>query len=161
MSRWYVLIACALLAGCASYTPPEVRLVGLAPLESTLLEPRMRLDFSLLNTSRKALAIRGVDLALEINGVELARGVDGHGFELPAFGETRASVEVSASVFKLIQLLLTLPQAEDFSYELSGKLHLDAFPRSLPLRRAGSITREQLQGLAGGNGDRPGSLRLD
>jgi len=162
MKRWLLPVACAaLLAGCASYTPPEVRLVGLAPLESTLMEPRMRLDFRLLNTSRKALEVRGVDLALEVNGIELARGVDGQGFALPPFGETRASVEVSASVFKLVQLLLTLPQAEAFNYELFGKLHLDGLPRSLPLRRAGSITREQLQALSGSGAGRPGILRFD
>ena len=155
------LLICLLLAGCASYERPDVTLVGLAPLESTMLEPRMRLDFRLLNPGRKALAVRGVDMSLEINGVELARGVDGHGFELPAFGETRASVEVSASVFKLVQILLSLPQAEAFTYELSGRLHLDGFPRSIPVTRAGTVTREQLQALSGSGRGSPGTLQLE
>lgn len=156
-----LLLVGLLLAGCASYERPDVALVGLAPLESTLLEPRMRLDFRLLNPGRKALAVRGVDMALEINGVELARGVDGQGFALPAFGETRASVEVTASVFKLVQILLSLPETEAFNYELSGRLHLDGFPRSIPVSRAGSITREQLQGLSGGGRGKPGTLQLE
>jgi len=156
-----LLLACALLAGCASYQAPEVSLVGLEPLQSTMLEPRMRLDFRLLNPGRKALAVQGVDMALEINGIELARGVDGQGFELPAFGETRASVEVTASIFKLVQILLSVPKAEEFSYELSGRLHLAGFPRSVSVSRAGSISREQLQELRGGGGDRPGTLRLE
>jgi LEA14-like dessication related protein len=155
------LLICLLLAGCASYERPDVTLVGLAPLESTMLEPRMRLDFRLLNPGRKPLTVRGVDMALEINGVELARGVDGQGFELPAFGETRASVEVTASVFKLLQILLSLPQTEAFTYELSGRLHLAGFPRSIPVTRAGSVTREQLQALSGSGRGQPGMLQLE
>jgi len=156
-----LLLVGALLAGCASYEQPDIALVGLAPLESSMLEPRMRLDFRLLNPGRKALTVRGVDMALEINGIELARGVDGHGFDLPALGETRASVEVTASVFRLVQILLSLPEAEAFNYELSGRLHLDGLPRSIPVSRAGSITREQLQGLSGSGRGQPGTLRLE
>lgn len=160
MKARLLLLLAVLLGGCASYQQPDVTLVGLAPLESTMLEPRMRLDFRLLNPGRKALTVRGVDMALEINGIEFARGVDGHGFELPAFGETRASVEVSASIFKLVQILLSVPKAEEFSYELHGRLHLGGFPRSIPLRRSGAITREQLQAL-NGSGGKPGTLRLE
>jgi len=163
LAKWrkYLLLVAILLAGCASYEPPNVTLVGLAPLESNLMEPRMRLDFRLQNPGRRALTVRGVDMTLEINGVELAQGVADHGFELPAFGETRASVEVTASIFKLVQLLLGPPQAHAFDYELSGRLHLDGFPRVIPVSRAGSITREQLEGLSRRSSDAPGSLRLE
>lgn len=161
MKRLVLLTVCALAAGCASYSPPDLTLVGLAPLESTVMEPRMRLDFRLMNTGRKAFDVQGIDLALAVNGVELARGVDGQGFQLPAFGETRASVEVSASLFKLVELLLTLPKASEFSYELSGRLHLAGFPRSVPIRRAGAFTREQLQAITGGGNRNPGTLRLE
>lgn len=156
-----VLLGSVLLAGCASHSPPDVALVGLTPLESTLLEPRMRLEFRLQNTGTRAMNVRGLNLALKVNGVELARGVDNQGFVLPGLGETRAAVDVGASLFNLAQLLLTLPSTETFSYELDGRLHLDGFPRSLPVRRGGSITRAQLQQLTGNGGRRPGALRLE
>lgn len=161
MKRLLLLTVCVVLAGCSSLEPPELALVGLAPLESNFMEPRMRLDFRLLNTGRKPIQVQGVDLGLEVNGIELARGVDGRGFELPAFGETRASVEVSASIFKLVELLLTLPDAKEFNYQLSGRLHLAGFPRSLPIRRGGSLTREQLKAMTGSDGRRPGVLKLE
>ena len=161
MKRWYLLTVCALLAGCASHSPPDLTLVGLAPIESTFMEPRMRLDFRLMNTGRKALAVEGVNLMLEVNGVELARGVDAHGFQLPAFGEALTSVEVSASLFKLVELLLTLPKSEEFTYELSGRLHLGGFPRSVPIRRSGSLSREQLEAITGGEGRNRSELKLE
>lgn len=155
------VLAGVLLGGCASYRAPDVALVGLAPLESTLFEPRMRLDFRLQNTGRRALKVRGVDLRLEVNGVELARGVDALGFVVPAFGETRAAVEVSASLLNIVQLLLTLPETDTFSYELGGRLHLSGFPGSLPLRRGGAVTRDQLMALTGGGRRSPAPLRLE
>jgi len=161
MQRLIPLLLALLLAGCASYTPPDLALVGLAPLESTLFEPRMRLDFRLQNTGKRPLNVRGVNLQLEVNGVELARGVDELGFVLPAFGESRASVEVSASLVNVIQLLLSLPTTETFSYQLGGRLHLAGFPGSLPISRGGSLTREQLLALTGAQGRRPAPLRLE
>jgi LEA14-like dessication related protein len=148
MKRLHVLLACALLAGCATQSPPELMLVGVAPAESTYNEPRIRLDFRVLNPGRKPIVVKGVDLKLEVNDVDLARGVDGHGFELPAFGEARGSVEVTASILKLLRLLLTLPDAEAFTYELSGRLHLDGFPGTVPISRSGSFSREDLQALS-------------
>jgi LEA14-like dessication related protein len=153
VKRPYLLLVCAVLAGCATRSPPELMLVGLAPVQSTYDEPRIRLDFRVLNPSDRALVVKGVDLRLAVNDVDLARGVDGHGFELPAFGEARASVEITASILKLVRLLLTLPNAEAFTYELSGRLHLDGFPGTVPIRRSGSFSREDLQALSHSPGD--------
>jgi LEA14-like dessication related protein len=148
MKRLHVLLASVLLAGCASQSPPELMLVGLSPAESAHNEPRVRLDFRVLNPGTRPIVVKGLDLKLEVNGVDLARGVDGQGFELPAFGETRASIEVTASLLNIVRLLLTLPDAEAFTYQLSGRLHVNRFPGTVPIRRSGSFSREDLQALS-------------
>jgi hypothetical protein len=56
---------------------------------------------------------------------------------------------------------VTLPKAEEFNYELAGRLHLAGFPRSLPISRTGSLTREQLQAISGRDGGKPGTLELE
>jgi len=134
-----------LTVGCAALEPPDVRLVGIEPVGSRGLEPRIRLDFRVLNPGRRALAVQGVDLSLALNGVDIARGVTHQGFTVPPFSETVASLEVSASLLTLVRVLLELPDAEALRYALAGHLHLAGFPRSVPIARLGSIDAADLR----------------
>ena len=155
------LLLALLLAGCATRPAVEVALVGLAPLESSLLEQRMRLDFRLQNFAERALDATGLELTLNVNGRPLARGVDNASFRVDRLGETRVSAVVSTTLFDLASQLLALPGRDTFTYELSGRLHLQGWPRSLPFQRSGEISRAQLQRLAGAGGRAPAPLRLD
>jgi hypothetical protein len=156
-----VLFAGAALGGCATFSPPDVAVTGLAPLESTLFEPRMRLDLRLTNTGTRDLYIRGANVAFFVNDVELARGVTSSAFLVPTLGEARTSVEVASSLFRVAELLLALPGRETFTYELRGNLRLSGFPRSLTLKRSGSVRRDDLERLLGTPEQGPGVLRLE
>ncbi len=156
----WLILGAAVVAGCASAPAVEVSLIGLAPVEATLLEQRLRLDFRLQNFGDRALSARGVDLELDVNGQRLARGVDNQPFHVEALGEATVSTVVSTSLFNVARQLLSLRDRQSFSYELSGKVHLDGWPRSARFRRTGEISRDGLARLVGGGGRAPEALTL-
>ncbi len=156
-----VLVLLALLGGCASQPSVDVMLVGLAPMESTLLEQRLRLDFRLQNFGDRALEATGVEVTLNVNGRRLARGVDSGAFRVDRLGETRVSAVVSTSLFDVARQLLELPDRQSFSYELVGRVYLRGWPRSMGFNRGGEISRSDLARLAGAGGRAPEPLRLE
>jgi LEA14-like dessication related protein len=153
-----VLTAC--VGGCAA-PAVDVALIGVAPMETSLLEQRLRLDFRVLNPGRRAISATGLDVVLDVNGRQLARGVDSGSFRLEPLSETKVSAVVSTSVLEIARQLLTLVERDRFDYQLRGRIHVDGWPRSLAFTRSGVITRKELERLAG-IGDRPPApLRLE
>lgn len=161
MRRVPLVVSLLALCGCLSQPSVDVALIGLAPVESTLLEQRLRLDFRLQNFSDRAVEATGLDLTLYVNGRRLARGVDNDAFHLDRLGETTVSAVVSTSLFEVARQLLALPDRETFSYELKGRVHLQGWPRSASFSRSGEISRSELARLAGSGGRDPQPLRLD
>lgn len=151
----------AMVAGGCAAPALDVALVGVAPLESTLLEQRLRLDFRVLNPGQRAISARGIDVVLDVNGRQLARGVDSGSFRLEPLSETRVSAEVSTSLVEIVRQLLALVERDRFDYEVRGRIYTDGWPRSLGFSRSGVIRREELERLAGLGGRRPAPLRLD
>ena len=150
----------AVLAGCATRPPVEVLLIGLAPVETTLFEQRLRLDFRLQNFSDRVIRVTGFEVALNVNGRRLARGVDDGAVLLTGLSETKTSAVVSTSLFDVARQLLEIRNRETFDYELTGRLYLDGWARSLPFSRSGQITRSELQRLVGAGGLEPQPLTL-
>ncbi|HEX7036213.1 MAG TPA: LEA type 2 family protein [Pseudomonadales bacterium] len=150
--------AFAVLAGCAAQPALDVNLIGLAPVESTLFEQRLRVDFRLHNFSDRVFRARGFQVTLDVNGQRLARGVDDSSFLLTGLSDTTASAVVSTSLFAVARQLLEISQRQTFDYELSGRLYLDGWPRSVPFSRRGEIRREDLERLIGAGGREPAAL---
>jgi LEA14-like dessication related protein len=158
--RLALLLTAILWAGCASQPAVDVALIGLAPVESTLFEQRLRLDFRLQNFSERVIRATGFQITLNVNDRRLARGVDNGAFVLNGLSETRASAVVSTSLFEVARQLLELPNRETYTYELTGRLYLDGWPRSVPFARSGEINRADLQRLVGADGRQPQPLTL-
>lgn len=150
-----------LLAGGCAAPAVDVALVGMAPLPSTLLEQRLRLDFRLQNFSERTIRATGLEVTLDVNGQPLARGVDSGAFQLERLSESRVSAVVSTSLLAMTRQLLSLVERDKFDYQLRGRIYLDGWPRSIGFTRSGEISREQLERLAGIGGRSPGPLRLD
>jgi LEA14-like dessication related protein len=153
--------ALLVLAGCASRPSVDVALIGLAPVESTLLEQRLRLDFRLQNFSDRPIDATGLELTLHVNGRRLARGVDNKAFHVDRLSETTVSAVVSTSLFDVARQLLALPEQERFSYQLDGRVYLQGWPRSAGFSRSGEISPSELARLAGSGSREPQPLRLD
>lgn len=151
----------AMISGCASRPSVGVALVGLAPLESSLFEQRLQLDFRLQNFGERTLRADGLEVALAVNGQRLARGVDSGAFEVGRLDESRVSVVVSTSLIAVARQILEMTSRETFSYSLSGRVHLAGWGGSVPFAHTGEITREELARLAGLDGARAAPLELE
>ena len=160
-NRGLALWAFLLVGGCATDPAVEVYLTGMAPVESSLFEQRMRLDLRVQNAGSEPLRATGMEVTLTLNGQRLARGVDNRPFLVPRLGEATTSAVVSTSLFEMAQQILNLPGRETFSYELKGKIHMDSWGRARRFQRGGELSREQLARLTGGPGRSPAPLRLE
>ena len=132
--------------GCASQGKVDVYLVNVTPMPSTLFEQRARLDLRVQNLSDAPLEATGLDVALEVNGRRLARGVDGHAFTVPRMGEALASVIVSTSVFDTVKQILGMRERQVFTYALKGKVTAGVDRR---FSKTGEISRADLLPLRG------------
>jgi len=149
----YLLYAGALtaLGACTSLRnlePPEVVLIGIQPLESTLLEQRFQVDLRIYNPNNRDIDIDGVDFELDINGKRLARGAGAESLLLPRLGEARTSVVVSTSLVSVATQLMTMNQTRSLSYRIKGRLHLGSgLGATLPFKKSGEIGEPRSRGL--------------
>jgi len=155
-SRWrarYLLFAIALgaLGACTNLRnlePPEVVLIGIQPLESTILEQRFQVDLRIYNPNNRDIDVDGVDFELDINGKRLARGAGAESLILPRLGEARTSVVVSTSLVSVATQLMTMSQTRSFSYQIKGRLHLGSgLGATLPFKKSGEIGEPRSRGL--------------
>jgi hypothetical protein len=161
VSSTVALLLAFTVAGCASRPSVEVALVGLAPVEATLFEQRLRLDLRLQNYGEQVLRASGFEVTLYVNEQRLARGVSDGAFQVGRLGESRVSAVVSTSLFDVARQLLTVQDRQSFAYRIDGRIFLDGWPRSLPFRRGGEISRADLERLTGGAGRAPAPLLLE
>lgn len=141
-----ILLAIVLLAGgCTQLERPDVLVTNVSPLESTMLEYRVKIALRILNPNDREIAVRGLDLRLEVNDQTLARGVAGEPFVIPALGEAETTLNASTTMFDVWRQLMVMSrnQGQAVDYELSGRLHLEGgFPGSIPIQSTGRIDLE-------------------
>jgi len=138
-------ILAVLLLGCSTLGPaieePEVFLLRITPLESTLFEQRVETEFRLRNPNDVDLAITGLDLVVEVNGTRLARVLSSDSVTVPRFGEAKLSATASTSTLDVLRQIAALSRTQDPSYEISGYVYLgERFRRRLRLDTAGRLT---------------------
>jgi LEA14-like dessication related protein len=148
-------LACILLVamvGCASWLmkgePPEVLVTNITPLEGTAFEQRLQVDLRIRNPNAFDLLVTGIDFdfTLNLNGKRLARGLGNTGITIPRLSEAVVSVQTSTSTFDVVRQLLTFSQAQDLSYDITGRLHLK--DGRLPFDNSGILLEKgQLSGV--------------
>jgi LEA14-like dessication related protein len=124
-------LACFLLAavvGCAAWfvkgEPPEVLVTNITPLEGTAFEQRLQVDLRIRNPNDFDLLLTGIDFTLNLNGKRLARGLGNTAISVPRLSDAVVSVQTSTSTFDVVRQLLSFSQAQDLSYDITGRLHL-------------------------------------
>jgi LEA14-like dessication related protein len=114
--------------GCSAFGPaieePEVFLVGIRPVESTLFEHRVETSFRVRNPNDIDLEITGLDLEVHVNGTRLARVLSGETARVPRFGEATVSAIASTTTGELLRQFSALGRTEEPTYEISGYVYL-------------------------------------
>ena len=135
--RWVYMVGILLLAllslppGCATkysgLEEPKLNLVGFKLLEAQFLEQRFELTFRLINPNDVALPVTGIYYEVELEGEPFATGVNASPVNIPAYGETRLTVEMSTTLLQSIRSLATIAgtEPESLNFHLKGHLKVD------------------------------------
>ncbi len=147
----YSLVCFLLVAmiGCASWLmkgePPEVLVTNVMPLEGTAFEQRLHVDLRIRNPNDFDLFVTGIDFTLNLNGKRLARGLGNTTITVPRLSDAVVSVQTSTSTFDVVRQLFSFSQAQDLSYNITGRLHLK--DGRLPFDNSGTLLEKgQLSG---------------
>ena len=144
-------------AGCAgigqSLQAPDIRLAGLLVEEVDLFETILQLKLRVINGNDIPLVLKGIQCELELNDKSVATGVSKTPVNIPALGSDTVSVRVYSSMFNIASSFFRMIQNEaaktgtpDFTYELSGRIHLETTgltPSTVPFKTTGNISLEK------------------
>ena len=139
------------VVGCAGLgkplETPRISLSNIQVLERKGLEAAFLVHLRVMNPNDVDLNINGVDCDLEINGKPFAYGLSNVHVDVPAFGSETIPVTVYSSVLDIVKGLFGLPQREDLSYQLKGRVRLSGgglMPSTLPFDAQGSVSIKDL-----------------
>lgn len=135
-----------LLSACAAtrFQAPDVQPTSVELMDAQLDQQRFKVGLHVQNPNDRALPIKSVKCALEIQGVELGQGAISEPFSVPAHGEsdvdmivtTNAAMSVPNLIMRLVQGGGQLP-----SYRLSGSVNPDiAWLPPIPFSKSGQLT---------------------
>jgi LEA14-like dessication related protein len=151
VARTLVLLALSSfpLQGCSAFGPaierPEVVLMNLRPLESTLFEQRVETELRIRNPNDMELDITGLDVEISLNGMRLARVLSNEAVKVPRFGEATIKAVASTSATTILRQIAALQKTggEDPSYGLRGHVYLGSgFRRRVKLEHSGKLLQE-------------------
>lgn len=145
-----ILISCANLAplDIQQLQAPKVNLIGLKLTELNLAAQKFLVKLQLNNPNVQGISINGIDLAVAINGKELARGATTNPLTLTSRGTSTVEIAAVANALSLLEQGLRLMQNKPLEYTING--NLSVLPGifswvKLPLSYKGSVTLQQLR----------------
>lgn len=135
-----------LLGGCSLFVPkfetPQLSVVNVELQKSDLWEQRMKVRMRVVNPNDRPIPVKGLAVALEVQGQELAHGVSGAAFNVPALGEAEFDMNMTANMAgALIRLLGKGDEIRDqVEYRVTGKISLsEGMLRSIPFEDRGTF----------------------
>ncbi|HKT71572.1 MAG TPA: LEA type 2 family protein [Steroidobacteraceae bacterium] len=141
----FVLLA-GVLSGCSLFVPklesPRLSVVNVEWLKSDLWEQRLKVRMLVQNPNDRPFPVKGIAYTLDVDGQELAHGVSGASFVVPAMGEAEFDVSVVANMAgTLINLLGRRdPRGEQMDYRLAGKISLsEGWMRTIAFEQKGTF----------------------
>jgi LEA14-like dessication related protein len=137
--------ACAalLLTGCSLFVPkfekPALSVVSVQMLKSDLWHQELKVRIQVQNPNDRALPVKGISYELEVDGQELAHGMSGDSFLVPAHGEAEFDMSVSANMASVLVKVLS-QGGNQVDYRMTGKIALSAgLLRSIPFDERGTF----------------------
>jgi LEA14-like dessication related protein len=135
-----------LVSGCSLLAPklekPKLSVVNVELQKSDLWEQRLKVRMRVENPNDRPIPVKGLTVALDVQDQEIAHGVSGASFLVPALGEAEFDMNMTANMAgALLKLLGTGSQLGDsLDYRIKGKLSLsEGLFRSIPFEDRGSV----------------------
>jgi LEA14-like dessication related protein len=143
MRRFSIALAALGLSGCSLFVPklekPTLSVVSVQMLKSDLWHQELKLRMRVQNPNDRALPVKGLWYELDVDDQELAHGMSGASFVVPALGEAEFDMSVSANMASMLFKVLS-QGGNPVDYRLKGKIALSAgLFRSIPFNEQGSF----------------------
>jgi LEA14-like dessication related protein len=140
-----MLLPAIFLAGCSvmHFQAPAVTPTSVELVEAQLFEQRFKVQLHVQNPNDRALPIKSVSCALQIEGVEVGQGESDAAFNVPAHGESDFDLLVTTSLATSVPNLLmrVVQRGELPTYRLSGKVNPDIqWLPPIPFSKSGQVT---------------------
>jgi LEA14-like dessication related protein len=146
IARLSVSLLMVLIAGCSLFLPkwqaPKLSIVDVELTKSDLWEQRMKVRMRVENPNDRPIPVKGLTVMLEVQGQELAHGVSGAAFEVPALGEAEFDMNMTANMAGTLMKLLGSGRAlgDAVDYRVTGRVSLShGLMRSIPFEDHGSF----------------------
>jgi LEA14-like dessication related protein len=125
-----VTLAAAVLAGCATLVPkleaPRLTLLAVTINAVGPMQQQLRLRLHAENPNARAIAVRGIDVMLEISGERIAQGATAAAFSLPAQGATDFDLDVTSDLNAALRLMTAALGHHSVDYRLHGTVRLQS-----------------------------------
>ena len=135
-----------LLNGCSLFVPkletPQLSVVNVELQKSDLWEQRLKVRMRVVNPNDRPIPVKGLTCALEVQGQELAHGVSGASFNVPALGEAEFDMNMTANMAGALIRLLGKGESlgDQVEYRVTGKISLsEGLLRSIPFEDHGTF----------------------
>jgi LEA14-like dessication related protein len=129
MRRTLILLLALGLSGCSLFVPklerPTLSVVRVQMLKSDLWHQELKVRMRVQNPNDRVLPVKGIVYELDVEGQELAHGMSGDSFVVPALGEAEFDMSVSANMANVLIKLLNKGGSE-VEYRIYGKIALSA-----------------------------------
>jgi LEA14-like dessication related protein len=155
-SRFSVIAMLLLmLSGCgglpSKIDPPSVSLSDLRIVDMNLLEQTFAIKLRVQNPNAFDIPIHGLNYALELNGSEIAHGVNNQSVTFPALGEQIVEVNATTNLSSLLSQLGELAKnGMNASYRVRGNFRAGSGLNSIipiPFDQKGEVGLGGLMGL--------------
>ncbi len=121
MKKYLLLLLALFAASCSTHlTRPEVNLVDVKFLESTILETNLEVKIRIINPKNEDLVISGSEHKLTINDIDLGKALSNNRIRVPALGEATDLVTFRVSNLKLMTQLEQLINSKKFTYQIDS-----------------------------------------
>jgi LEA14-like dessication related protein len=143
MGRTLILLLVLGLPGCSLFVPklerPTLSVERVRLLKSDLFHQELVLRMRVQNPNDRELPVRSITYAIDVDGQELAHGMSGDSFIVPARGEAEFDMTVSANMAGMLIKLLG-QNGSAVEYHITGKVTLSAgLMRSIPFNQTGTF----------------------
>ena len=120
-----LLLALA-LSGCSAIrpNPPEVQLAGLTISDLTLSHANFLATLALYNPNNATLELEGLEFALFLDDVQVARGATSKEFSIPSEQTGNVPLRMSAGLFDLFRFSQRLKDLDQVPFRIVGKLQV-------------------------------------
>jgi LEA14-like dessication related protein len=138
-----IALATLALSGCSLFVPklekPNLSVVSVQMLKSDLWHQELKLRMRVQNPNDRALPVKGLTYELDVDDQELAHGMSGDSFVVPARGEAEFDMSVSANMASVLIKVLS-QGSNQVDYRIKGKIALSTgWLRSIPFNEQGTF----------------------